>query len=74
MLNDPNFTIRLKTMESLKPYKDEKNVQQAFLNVLEKDESVQMRMRAIEYLTGEKNSTDAVMKELGGTNEIINLN
>lgn len=71
MLNDQNIAVRFKTMESLQPYKKDQDVQQAFLNVLQKEESVQMRMLAIEYLTGEKNSSNAVMKELGGKNEII---
>ena len=73
MLNDENIAVRLKTIESLRPYKKDKDVQKALLDVLKKEKSVPMRLLAVELLTGVKNEPEAVMKELGGNNEIINI-
>ncbi len=73
MLNDDNIAVRLKTIESLRPYKDDADVQKALLEVLRREKSVSMRLLAVELLSGGKKDSEAVMKELGGKNEIINI-
>ena len=73
MLNDENIAVRLKTIESLRPYKKDKDVQKALLQVLKNEKSVPMRLLAVELLTDVKNSSESVMKELGGKNEIIHI-
>jgi hypothetical protein len=50
MLNDPSVAVRLKALTTLAAYKQDPEVQAAFLEILKTAESVQMRLLAIDYL------------------------
>jgi hypothetical protein len=51
MLTDDNVAVRLKAQEKLLEQPPDAQVQNAMLDVLRKDNSVQMRLVAIDYLT-----------------------
>jgi hypothetical protein len=50
MLNDPNVAVRLKAQTILSSQKKDPEIQSAFLKVLRHEESVQMRLAALDYL------------------------
>ena len=49
MHNAPIMAVRLKAMSSLVKYKNDLEVEEAFLKTLREEESVQMRLLAIDY-------------------------
>ena len=51
MLNTPMLAIRMKAMSGLMDYKFDEEIKEAFLKVLRGEESVNMRLAAIDYLT-----------------------
>jgi len=52
--NTPSLATRLKAMSNLSDYKNDEQIKEAFLRVLRKEESVKMRLVAIDYLTKER--------------------
>jgi hypothetical protein len=60
MLNDPSVAVRLKTESNLLNYKGDSEVQAAFLQVLRKEESVQLRLVALDYLVGNNVSQETL--------------
>jgi hypothetical protein len=62
MLNDASVAVRLKAQSILMSYKDDQEVRSAFLNVLLKDESTQMRLQSLDYLVDNNVSRDALGK------------
>ena len=50
--NAPMQAVRMKAMSSLMKYKEDPEVKDAFIQVLKEEESVQMRLTAIDYLQG----------------------
>jgi hypothetical protein len=50
MLNDRNIAVRMKALESLGGYQADAQIRDAFLTALEKEQVVQMRILAIDYL------------------------
>ncbi|MBZ5534630.1 MAG: zf-HC2 domain-containing protein [Acidobacteriia bacterium] len=72
MLNDPSVAVRLKTESNLLNYKNDSEVQAAFLQVLRKEESVQLRLVALDYLVGNNVSQEtlrAVVRDLRSQGE-----
>jgi hypothetical protein len=63
MLNDPSVAVRLKTESSLLNYRNDSEVQAAFLQVLRKEESVQLRLVALDYLVG-NNVSQETLREI----------
>lgn len=67
MLNDNNLAVRIKTMTSLAKYTPDVQIRDAFLKILKDEESVQLRLMAIDYLTSnlsnEKN-LEEIIKDL----------
>jgi hypothetical protein len=51
MHNTPTLAIRMKAMSGLMNYKFDNEIKEAFLKVLREEESVKMRLAAIDYLT-----------------------
>ena len=51
MLNTPTLAIRMKAMSGLMEYKFDDEIKEAFLKVLQEEESVNMRLAAVDYLT-----------------------
>ncbi len=64
MLKTPILAIRLKAMSRLIEYKNDQNIHNAFLKVLREEESVKMRLLAIDYLTGEQMSPNTLQQAL----------
>jgi hypothetical protein len=64
MHNTPILAIRMKAMSRLIDYKKDTNVQEAFLQILREEESVKMRLLAIDYLTEDQVSPDMLEKAL----------
>ncbi len=64
MNHAPVFAVRLKAMDRLYEYKNDPQIQDAFLHVLREEESVKMRLLAIDYLTTSQFPADAVQKAL----------
>lgn len=48
--DDPDLAVRMRAMSSLMVYPDDQQIQDAFLQVLKEEESVNMRLMAIDYL------------------------
>jgi hypothetical protein len=55
--NDPAMPVRLKALINLMKYKNDEDIQSALLDVIREEESVQIRLLAIDYLT--ENNIDA---------------
>lgn len=55
LLNDTHEVVRQKSMNSLLKYSNDADIQKAFMNVLENETSVYMRISAIEYLSNYDN-------------------
>jgi hypothetical protein len=60
----PILPIRIKAMYSLMEYKNDKTIQNAFLKVLQEEESVKMRLLAIEYLMTDQVPPDVLQQTL----------
>jgi hypothetical protein len=58
--NAPMQAVRMKAMSSLIKYKADNDVQDAFIRVLKEEESVQMRLTAIDYLQDTNISPDVL--------------
>jgi hypothetical protein len=56
----PVLAVRLKAMDGLVNYQSDPQVEKTFLNVLREDESVKMRLMAIDYLTKHQVSPDSL--------------
>jgi hypothetical protein len=64
MLNTPLLAVRLKAMNSLLGYPNDQEVTNSFFQVLKEEESVKMRLLAIDYLTQKKVPVDTLQKVL----------
>ena len=64
MNHAPVLAVRLKAMQRLYEYKNDPQTQEAFLKVLGEEESVKMRLLAIDYLTTSQFPAEAVQKAL----------
>ncbi len=64
MHKTPILAIRIKAMSRLIEYKKDEDIQNAFLKVLREEESVKMRLLAIDYLTEDQVSPDILQKAL----------
>ncbi len=62
MNHTPILAVRLKAMNNLQDYKNDPEVQEAFLGVLKDEESVKMRLMAIDYLTESQTKADTLKK------------
>jgi hypothetical protein len=60
MLYDPSVAVRLKAQSILSSFGADPEIQSAFLQVLKKEDSVQMRLEALDWLVQNKVSRDAV--------------
>jgi hypothetical protein len=58
------LATRMKAMSNLSNFKNDEDIKEAFLRVLRKDESVKMRLLAIDYLINEKVSSETLQKTL----------
>jgi hypothetical protein len=65
MLHDRNLGVRLRAQERLVALRGDAEVERALLEVLSAEESVQMRLVAIDYLTEEKVQPDLVRQAVG---------
>jgi hypothetical protein len=68
MEKTPILAVRLKAMNNLISYKNDSEVQEAFLKVLKDEESVKMRLMAIEYLTESKLKADSLQQIISESN------
>jgi len=64
----PILAVRLKAMTNLLEYKNDPEVQDAFLKVLKEEESVKMRLVAIDYLTDSQLKADTLQKAIAESN------
>ena len=64
MQNAPLTAIRLKAMNSLLNYKNDPQIQQAFVQVLKEESSIKMNLMAIDYLTGSNFNVDTLKSVL----------
>jgi len=60
MKNAPIVAVRQKAEETLLSYKEDPEIREAFLGVLREEESVQMRLTALEYLINNKIPPDSI--------------
>ncbi len=60
MQNAPILAVRQKAEETLLSYQEDPEIREAFLGVLREEESVQMRLMALEYLITNNISPDSV--------------
>lgn len=70
--NDPDLAVRLKALHILTKYANDDQIQNAFLSVLKKEESVQMRLMVLDYLTANKIDTSLIVRELSTATTRIN--
>jgi len=68
--NAPILAVRIKAMSNLMDYKTDPDIQHAFLDILSKDESVKMKLMALEYLEKTKINKD----RLRSTVDLIDQN
>ena len=64
MHNTPILAIRMKAMSGLIDYKSDFDIQEAFLKVLRQEQSVKMRLLAIDYLTKIQVAPDTLQQAL----------
>ena len=62
--NRPNLAIRMKVMSELNDYKNDEQIKEAFLRVLHEEESVKMRLLAIDYLINAQVDPDTLEQAL----------
>lgn len=67
MRTDASLPVRLKAQERLVQYRGDRIVEQALLDVLEKEESVQMRLMAIDYLTSNRVSPKVLREAIASS-------
>jgi hypothetical protein len=60
----PTLAARMKAMTNLSNFKNDEEIREAFLRVLREEESVKMRLLAIDYLTTEQVSPDILQQTL----------
>jgi hypothetical protein len=65
MLQDNNTVVRQKSLFSLIQYPNDTEIQNALLKVLKEEESVYMRLAAIDYLSNNKIDNTLLKQELG---------
>jgi len=63
--NDSDLPVRLKAMTTLLDYAKDDQIEEAFLKILRQEESMQMRLLAIDYLTQNKIDGHTLERELG---------
>lgn len=63
--NDSDLPVRLKAMTALLGYAKDDQIEEAFLKILRQEESMQMRLLAIDYLTQNKIDEHTLERELG---------
>jgi hypothetical protein len=64
MHNTPILAIRMKAISGLTDYKNDNEIKEAFLKVLREEESVKMRLLAIDYLTKIQVAPDTLQQAL----------
>jgi hypothetical protein len=64
MLDDPSLPVRLKALSKLASAPVNRQVEQAMLQVLEHEESVQMRLQAIDYLAREGSRSEELFRAI----------
>ena len=62
--NDPNIAVRLKAMSTLVNIKNDREITDVFIDILGTEESVQMRLMAIEYLAQSDMNKDKIEKTI----------
>ena len=67
MLNDNNAVVRQKSLFSLLKYPNDKDIQDALLKVLNSEESVFMRLAAIDYLANNNIDQKLLNQQIGNT-------
>ena len=60
MHNAPIAAVRLKSMESLMKYKMDAELQEAFIKILLEEDTIQMNLMAIDYLTKNNYNADSL--------------
>jgi hypothetical protein len=60
MHNAPILAVRMNAMQNLTKYKQDEDVKSAFLKVLSDEESVKMRLTALDYFSENKIETDKI--------------
>ena len=68
MNKTPILAVRLKAMNNLLSYKNDPEVQEAFLKVLMDEESVKMRLMAIDYLAESQLKADSLQLIISESN------
>jgi hypothetical protein len=68
--NAPFLSVRLKAMQSLMNYKMDESVHEAFINVLQEEESVKMKLLAIDYFEENILNPDKVESVVAGIDPI----
>lgn len=68
MLKDKHHIVRQKSMSSLLQYAPDENLHQAFFTVLKNEQSVYMRLAAIDYLSENYTGENQINSELRGYN------
>ncbi len=66
MINDPNLGVRQKAMQALAGIPNDERIKDVFLSLLKNEESTNMRLMAIDYLTHSKTSEDMLEKAIQG--------
>lgn len=64
MKSTPILAVRLKAMNSLSQYNNDREIEEAFMDVLTDEESVRMRLLAIDYLTNNNLAPETLKKVL----------
>jgi len=58
----PSLAVRLKAMNGLQQYKNDADVKNAFIKILKNEQSVKMRLMAVDYLTNEGFAADSLRR------------
>ncbi|MGD9900360.1 MAG: HEAT repeat domain-containing protein, partial [Calditrichaceae bacterium] len=66
MINDPNLGVRQKAMQALAGIPNDERIKDVFLSLLKNEESTNMRLMAIDYLTTSKTSDYMLEKAIQG--------
>lgn len=72
LLNDPELAVRMKALDILTQYSNDKQIQDAFITVLKNEESVKMRLSALDYLTFNQVDAKLIARELSAATTRIN--
>jgi hypothetical protein len=72
MHNAPILAVRLKALQSLVKYKNDRDVSAAFLKVVKEEESIQMRLLAMDYLIENKIEPEKLHAVVSKINNVKN--